>query len=172
MNLKRVIIALAILLFLAGLLVQYIQTLQYIPYKENAIAKTVQTESSPVKIVIPRIGINAQVKPGGIVNGKWILSDTYVHYFSLSQSDNKTIFYAHERKNLFVNLKQVIKGDKILVTDETGKITIYEVYSTERILPTQFEKLNAEAHTITLYTCDGAFDQNRLLVKAKLTNIN
>ena len=169
MKLQRIALILAILFFIGGLSTQYIQAHQSISY--NPTPTTVQkTQTEPLRISIPQVALSSEVKPGGIVNGQWILSDIYVHFMTLDAGANKTLFYAHERQGLFVNLKRIKKGDNIFVTDNKKKITTYQVYSIESVKPTETNKLYGDPDTITLYTCDGAFDQFRLVVKAKLLN--
>ena len=50
-----------------------------------------------------------------------------------------------------------------------GKTYIYKVYSLEYIKPSQIEKIDTnKKNTITLFTCDGWFDEKRLVVKADI----
>jgi LPXTG-site transpeptidase (sortase) family protein len=167
MKLQRVVLGIATVLLIAGLSTQYIQARQTIPYSD-AVAKQVIQQNTPIHITIPRINIDATVKPGGIVNGQWILSDTYVHTMVLNKAKNETLLYAHERVGLFVNLNSIQKNDRIALTDKHGKVNTYAVYDIEKVKPTELSKLYGKENSITLYTCNGAFDQYRLVVKAKL----
>lgn len=155
----------ATLLIIFGITLQDAQKQQYVPYNDSVVALST-TYATPVQIGIPHSNINAEVKPGGVIAGKWILSESFVHYTGLI--NNTPIYYAHERENLFGNLKLLTSGDKIYIKTQKGQTIEYIVSSTQRILPTQIDKLKGNKNnTILLYTCDGAFDQYRLLVTAK-----
>ncbi len=131
---------------------------------------TVQFQA-PRQITIPTIDIKVAVTPGGIDQGNWILSEDKALFLpssGLLGEGFNTIIYAHKREGLFVNLKKVTLGDKIWLEDQTGKSFIYKVYSVENIDPTNLEKLKSKTpNNLTLFTCDGWFDQSRLMVKAK-----
>lgn len=169
MKLQRILLILATFFLIGGFSTQYIQAHQSAAYHESAVAMVQKVHPFiPVRIVISHVGIDSVVKPGGIVGGQWVLSDTFVHFLSLDQKANKILFYAHERKGLFVSLKNVVKGDTIEIFGMDGKVLRFQVYSIERIKPSEVDKLYGDSDSITLYTCDGVFDQLRLLVKAKL----
>jgi LPXTG-site transpeptidase (sortase) family protein len=84
-----------------------------------------------------------------------------------------TVIYAHKRPGLFGALSQTHWGDLITIFDKDGKPYTYKIFSIESIHPTQVDKLKSDkANTLTLFTCDGVFDQSRLLVKAQLIPID
>ena len=130
------------------------------------------TPSRPKSISIPKGNIYVQVTAGGYKGNKWILADNYVLYLPTSGKlgeGKNTILYAHNRKGLFGNLKKAKIGDLVILGDANGKMYNYSVYSIEYIKPYQVEKINTNAKdTVTLFTCDGWFDQMRLVVKAKI----
>ncbi|KKQ96680.1 MAG: hypothetical protein A3C27_03015 [Candidatus Levybacteria bacterium RIFCSPHIGHO2_02_FULL_39_36] len=166
------LIALGFLLFLLGTInhVQIFVNSVFLSYKE-APKKELSAEY-PVSISIPSVKIKALVEQGGIVNREWILSDKKALYLPTSGRIGEgynTIFYAHNRENLFGNLKKVKKDDLVLIKNQTGKDFTYKVYFVASIDPRDIKKLySEEKDIITLFTCDGWFDQERLLVRAKL----
>ena len=126
----------------------------------------------PEWISIKNRDITVEVTAGGYEDGKWILDGNYVLYLptsdKLGQGGN-TILYAHNREKLFGNLKNVSIGDTVLLGDSHGKIYAYKVYSREYIKPYEVEKINTDKrNTVTLFTCDGWFDEERLVVKAEI----
>lgn len=128
--------------------------------------------SYPSWINIKKSNITAQVAAGGYKDGKWILDSDYVLYLPtsarLGQGGN-TILYAHSREKLFGNLKKTSIGDQVILGDANGKMYSYKIYSVEYIKPYEIEKINTGAKdTVTLFTCDGWFDEKRLVVKAFL----
>lgn len=130
------------------------------------------TPSWPKFIVVPNSKIDALVAFGGYKNGKWILADNLALYLPTSGKlgeGKNTILYAHNRKGLFGNLKKARIGDLVILGDANGKMYNYSVYSIEYVKPYQVEKIETNAKdTVTLFTCDGWFDEKRLVVKAKI----
>ena len=128
--------------------------------------------SWPKFVSVPKGKIYAQIATGGYKYGKWILDDDFVLYLptsdKLGQGGN-TILYAHTRERLFGNLKKTSVGDLIILGDANGKMYNYSVYSIEHIKPYQTDMINTNVKdTVTLFTCDGWFDEKRLVVKAKI----
>lgn len=75
----------------------------------------------------------------------------------------------YKRKNMFYNLKNLSKGDEILLTDRTNNTISYEVYSIIKIKPKDISCLSQETdgkREITLITCTND-SQKRIVVKAR-----
>jgi LPXTG-site transpeptidase (sortase) family protein len=174
--LTRVFLVSGILFYLLG---------SYFPF--HAISATTNYQPSDIQIVqiepsipqrinIPSAMIDIPIIPGGIVDSSnWILSESEAMYLptsgKLAEGFN-TIIYAHKRPGLFGTLSNVHWGDIINVYDSEGKPYTYKIYSIESIHPSQVGKLKSDKdNTLTLFTCDGIFDQARLLVKAQLTSL-
>ena len=130
------------------------------------------TATLPVRILSAKAGIDAPVTIGGYENGKWILSKSNALFLPTSKmlgEGGNTILYAHKKKGLFATLKDLSVNDTITIYDLNGKTYTYEVYEKENIKPTQMEKIETnKTNTLTLFTCDGWFDEDRLVVKASL----
>ena len=142
--------------------------------KNSAASESIGGLSWPQWISIPNSKINAQIAAGGYKEGKWVLDDNFALYLptsdKLGQGGN-TILYAHSRDKLFGNLKKVSIGDQVILGDANGKIYNYSIYSMEYVRPYQMEKIDTNLKdTVTLFTCDGWFDEKRLVVKAKMTS--
>lgn len=164
------IIILGLLFFFLGTINHYQLISHHTP------PKIVLEHQVPSSISIPSVSLTVQVASGGIKNGQWILSDDKALYLPTSGKVGEgynTIIYAHNTKNLFANLNQIKKGDLIFVKDNKGKEFAYRVFSVEKINPRDLGALYSdEENIVTLFTCDGWFDSERLLVKARLTPYN
>jgi len=178
-NLRR---QLPIILLVFGITLFFLGTASHIQIYINSVRlsqkeapQEIPTGEDPRLIVIPSSGIKANVKQGGIVNREWILSDKDALYLPSSGKIGEgynTIIYAHNRENLFKNLKKVKKDDLILILSNKDRTFTYKVYSIEDINPRDVDKLySSEKDILTLFTCDGWFDRERLLVRAKLINV-
>jgi len=140
--------------------------------KNSAASESIGGLSWPQWISIPNSKINAQIAAGGYKEGKWVLDDNFALYLPTSGKlgeGGNTILYAHTRERLFGNLKKTSVGDLIILGDANGKMYNYSVYSIEYIKPYQTDMIETNLKdTVTLFTCDGWFDENRLVVKAKI----
>lgn len=135
---------------------------------QNSVANS---PSWPAWVSVKNRGITAEVVAGGYEDGRWVLDGNYALYLPTSEKlgqGGNTVLYAHNREKLFGNLKNVSIGDIVLLGDNDGNIYNYRVYSMEYIKPYQVEKINTDkSNTVTLFTCDGWFDEERLVVKAE-----
>lgn len=139
--------------------------------KDSFASESIGGPSWPQWISIPNSKINAQIAAGGYKEGKWILDKDFVLYLPTSGKlgeGGNTVLYAHSRERLFGNLKKASIGDIVILGDANGKMHNYTIYSMEYIKPYQVEKIETnKKDTITLFTCNGWFDEKRLVVKAK-----
>jgi LPXTG-site transpeptidase (sortase) family protein len=167
-----VLILAGILLILAGNILSWSNNLGNIFQPLLAKEKEDSFYFLPQTIFIPSISLKAPIKIGGIAGGQWILRTDSVMVMSPSGhpwEDKSLILYAHKRKGLFLDLKNLAIGDKIVLEGLSGKSFVYEVVSKEDTKPDQVSKLQSDtANTLALFTCDGLFDESRFIVKAKL----
>lgn len=121
----------------------------------------------PTKISISSIDLSLDISPGVIVNNQWTLFSDKISWLSTSSrvGEGNTILYGHNRVGLFAGLKKLNIGDEIQVKQD-NKIYKYKVWQMHKILPTDVEAVLSNQNQLTLYTCDGSFDQRRLVVFA------
>ncbi len=175
-NFAFFLIFFGILLFSLGTLghVKIFFNSLFLNYKEQPRVEI--SVNSPDSIFIPSIGLNLGVIQGGVRNREWILSDDKALYLPTSGKIGEgynTIIYAHSREKLFGKLEKVKVGDVIDIIDSKGQNFGYRVFNIESVDPTDIDKLySKDKDIVTLFTCDGWFDEKRLLVRAKLFNIS
>jgi len=175
-TIKKLRLTPAVSLILAGV---FLMTISFGCQIKNALqqnalkkAHAAETNYQIKNISIPSLSINLPVKKGGIVSGQWILNDNSA--MVLPESDQpgdakNTIIYAHNKPNLFANLKNTQVNDQIILESENGQQLTYQISSLENAQPEEVQKLQSEEpNTLILFTCDGPFDQSRLIIKAKL----
>ena len=137
--------------------------------KQNQTSQVVAkpTILSPTSITIPQLTLNLSVAPAKIVDNQWTLYDDKVSWLATSQTPGKgnVILFAHNRDNLFGNLKTLAIGQEITVGDGSNLYT-YEVTQSRRVTPSDVDAVLSDEDQLTLYTCDGSFDQKRLIVIA------
>lgn len=82
------------------------------------------------------------------------------------ESGNVVIF-AHAREGLFLPLKEIKTGDLVYLLT-SGSYLSYKVKNIKEVLPNQTEVISPTLNqTLTLYTCSGFLDKERLIVIAE-----
>ncbi len=129
----------------------------------------------PVEVFVPRLLTKVAVVKSVVKNGKWpILSKSVSYLIGSDYLDNEgnTVIYGHNRKNLFGFLKNLKIEDIVEVKGSDGKIYSYKVIKSFIVKPDRIEVLNwEEGYNLTLYTCEGIFDRQRLVIKARRINM-
>lgn len=126
-----------------------------------------QKQGPPITISIPAINLNIPVAPGIIKNNEWTLYDDKAAWLSTSKTpgNGNVIIYAHNWASLFGSLYKVQIGQEIKISTN-GKEYTYIISEKRKVLPTDIDAVISDRDQLTLYTCDGSFDQKRLIVIA------
>jgi sortase A len=132
----------------------------------------VASERLPVRILVPSVSIDLEVKPGRNINGYWEVFPDFAAWgegSGLPGEAGNQVIYAHARKGLFLPLRQVLQGDKVFILTASGWYE-YEVKEIKEVRPTDTEVIApTEEEILTLYTCSGFADSKRLIVIARAT---
>ncbi len=127
-------------------------------------------ESLPTRIIIPSVSIDTSVKKALIIRGYWqVFNDSaaWGDQSGIPGNIGNQVIFAHKRSGLFLPLKDAKIGAKIYVlTNE--KSYNYEIKEIKEVKPNQIEVVAPTTdETLTLYTCSGFGDIERLIVVAK-----
>jgi LPXTG-site transpeptidase (sortase) family protein len=128
-----------------------------------------KVNSPPASIVIPTLDLNLPIAPGIVKNNQWTLYDDKISWLATSEppgSGKNVILYGHNRPLLFGKLTNLQIGEEITVTDNNGMIFTYTVAQRRKVLPEDIDVIISPKNQLTLYTCDGSFDEKRLIVIA------
>lgn len=123
----------------------------------------------PLRIIIPNISIDLPVLEAKIVNGYWEVSENSGSHGTGSANPKEKgniVIFAHARKGLFYNLKDVKENDSVYLftKDNWRRYKVSEIIS---VYPNQTEVITpTKEEVLTLYTCTGFNDEKRLIVKA------
>lgn len=131
-------------------------------------AKVEKKASPPISIAIPSLSLNLAVSPGIVQNNQWTLYDDRISWLATSEapgSDKNVILYGHNRPLLFGNLDRLTIGEEIVVKNNDDTFT-YVVSEMRKVLPEEVDVIISPKNQLTLYTCDGSFDERRLVVIA------
>jgi LPXTG-site transpeptidase (sortase) family protein len=142
---------------------------------KSTLTTSITSEEIPLRIIIPSASINLDVEVSPINGNTWDVSPTKVSFGTgtsyLNESHGNSVLFAHARKGLFRDLRNVKLKDKISIIGSENLYT-YKVMSIEKILPSEIDKIKSVGDTnLTLFTCEGYEDQYRLMIKAKREEI-
>ncbi len=135
-----------------------------------AITSSIDTATQPRQVKIEAANIDVSVTPASITNGIWETSNeaaSYLIYSAKPTQSSNIVIYAHNRPGLFSNLRQTKNGDEVTVTTEDGQAHRYLVTDKSIVKPNQVDVvMPTETEVLTLYTCTGWLDSQRLVIKA------
>lgn len=158
---------LAIRLYPSGL-VKELKPQHVNPPQEQVLAEVEKKATPPTTIIIPTLSLNLPVEPGIVKNDQWTLYDDKISWLATSEppgSGKNVILYGHNRPLLFGNLDNLQIGEEIVINNSNEAFT-YIVSEKRKVLPEEVDVIISPRNQLTLYTCDGSFDQRRLVVIA------
>lgn len=135
------------------------------------VTSSSKTRQPPTSISIPKINKDLPIQAAQVKDNNWQMFDKAVAWLATSQvpGEGNVILYAHNWKSLWADLYKLNPGDKIEVK-QNQKIHVYEVYESRAVNPTDVESILSNENMLTMYTCEGSFDQKRRVVFAKISN--
>lgn len=124
----------------------------------------------PRKILVPRLGIELEVKESEVKGGYWEVFESSAGWGKGSSPpgyNGNQVIFAHAREGLFDNLDKIRIEDNVYVFNEKEWFS-YRVSEIKEVYPGETEVIQkTEDERLTLYTCSGYRDQKRLVVIAK-----
>lgn len=134
------------------------------------VSATYITSGSPTAITIPNAKIDLHVIPANIEQGIWQIPESGAAHLASSAQPGQggnVIMYAHNKKNLFGPLHQVKVGDVVTVNTTAKTQHQYEVREIVSVSPQDISiAMPTDHEVLTVYTCTGFLDSQRLVVKA------
>lgn len=128
----------------------------------------------PVQIILPALGETLPVIPAKITHDTWETTDKGISYLTSSAipgEKGNAVFYGHNFTSLFGRLHELEVGSKIIIKDEDGIEKQFTVTHKKIVDPTDVSILQPTIDSrITLYTCTGFLDSQRLVVTAVLSH--
>ncbi len=123
----------------------------------------------PVRLTLPSLGLDLPVIPASVSANHWPTTTQGVSYMvsSALPGAGNSVFYGHNWPRILGTLSQAQVGQQLTITTSDGQVQNYRIQSVEVVKSSAVDILNpSELPRITLYTCAGIFDQNRLVVVA------
>ena len=137
------------------------------------VQKSTENIDIPIEIIIPSLQIDLKVDPGQIKDGVWQISETNATFLNTSaapEANGNTVIYGHNKQVIFGNLPYLSIGQKILVKTKGGKIYNYLATQKYFVGPDRTDLVSpTKDNELTVYTCYGLFDSQRVVIKATPT---
>jgi LPXTG-site transpeptidase (sortase) family protein len=140
--------------------------------------KTV-TNSEPIRIIIPKIGIDIDVVRSTYDDKQqtWPVSAVAANYATntplISNKSGKSLIFGHARKNVFADIGNLTASDSIYIKTASGNTLEYVYANSTIVSPTDveiFDNLTGKPG-VFLMTCDGVWSQNRRLMQFELKEV-
>jgi LPXTG-site transpeptidase (sortase) family protein len=142
---------------------------------ETTVPESRVVTFTPERIIIDSTKIDLPVVSVPLKNGTWEVTPHVANYAEgtslVNKKEGNVGIFAHARLDAFGNLKKVKPGDSIVVYGKSYRAE-YTVETITKVAPNAVDVFYpVKEPVITLTTCDGFFDEKRLMVRAKLVNI-
>lgn len=130
----------------------------------------------PQRVIVNSVHIDLPIRSSPFENGSWIAHDDSASYAKgtspLNSDDGNTLIFGHARSKLFKPLLNAKLGDTIKVYSNS-EIYFYKIVDRQVVSPYNVNALESPAkYKITLLTCIGKNDENRLLLRGELIGLN
>lgn len=163
-------LSLGILLLLFGGINYY--RIRILSFSKSPVeVSAAQKGEYPTQITIPSIAVNLPIDIGEIKDGVWKISysnATFLDASSRPGGGGNTVIYGHNKKAIFGNLPYLSLGQNIFIKTADGKIHKYEAYQKDFVGPDRVDLVSpTNKEELTIYTCWGIFDTQRVVIKAK-----
>ena len=134
--------------------------------------RTVEEGDLPERILIPKVKIDLPVLPAKVVDNQWQISKEGAFYLlgsGIPGREGNAVIYGHNLNSLFGPIRWLEKDEEVRVVNKKEEEFVYKIVEIKTVTPQMVEVLApTEDATLTLYTCTGFLDKDRLVVVAKL----
>jgi LPXTG-site transpeptidase (sortase) family protein len=126
-----------------------------------------RTRQAPTSVYIPKINKKHAIQAAIVKDNAWQVFDKSVAWLSTSAvpGEGNVILYAHNWKSLWGDLYKLEPGDVIEVEQNTKRYK-YSVVESRAVSKSDIDAVLSEENRLTLYTCEGTFDEKRRVVYA------
>lgn len=126
----------------------------------------------PVQILIPKVKIDLSVSSAKAEGENWEISEKGVSYLlgsGIPGQKGNVVIFGHNKNSLFGPIRWLEKDDEIRIINRKNEEFVYRVIEIKKVSPKQVDILApTEESILTIYTCSGFLDKERLTLKAKL----
>lgn len=124
---------------------------------------------TPVHLTLSQL-MAVDVESARLEGGKWPLSENKAVFLENSAypgGNGNIVIYAHNWPDLFGELKHAKEGQVITLVTKNGYEWKYQIHLITEVDASQTTWVQpTETEVLTLYTCSGIFDRQRLIIQA------
>lgn len=141
-------------------------------YQAELAFQTIQSEKDPGQrpVSLTYLDHTVTLETGEETATGWTLNTHSAFHVAQSAYPGEVgnvIIYGHNTRNIFGALKQLQPGDTIALSLANGQTEQYQIFDVVQVKPSETGYLlNTGRELLTVYTCAGLFDSERLLVRA------
>jgi LPXTG-site transpeptidase (sortase) family protein len=161
------------LILFSGVYLLYRQTVLSFKATPQFVVQAALRTAEPSVIEVDELKLKQLVTPAEIIGGVWQTSETNATHLASSARPGEggnIVIYGHNREKIFRKLHQAKKGQVIRVKTLDGLQHEYQISEIHRVKPDQIELVLPTDHEVlTVYTCIGWLDSERLVIQAKPT---
>lgn len=150
---------------------------------QNSVAPAVSDpealRGTPVRLLIPEIGIDNQIIPGVFDSqtGQWTLTLDKVQHAVMTYEPNNaeglTFLYGHNRRAVFAKLPSIKEGALAEIKTDNGLTFRYKFTGSVTTNPEDIALFDYSGQPmLVLQTCTGLFYQNRELFSFELVEVS
>lgn len=157
---------------LVGFGVYFVLTANFKKFSISPLGEIIATPTQipkfpPTRIRITKLNLDIAVKSATVSGNTWDMFDDAIAWLSTSAvpGQGNVIVYGHNRKNLFRDLYTLDIGDRIEI-EQQGAWLPYRVSESKEIKATDIASILSDENRLTIYTCEGSFDQKRRVLYA------
>lgn len=128
--------------------------------------------SLPTQILIPKVKINLPVSPAKAEGENWEISEKGASYLlgsGIPGQKGNVVIFGHNKNSLLGPARWLIPGDEIKLINQKNEEFNYEIVEKKTVSAKQVDILAPSGDArLTLYTCSGFLDKERLVLVAEL----
>lgn len=135
----------------------------------------IEEPGMPKRMVVPSLSLGLPIVTVPMEKGTWKVEEGVANFAEESSPFNgdvgNSVLYGHNKSDAFKPLDQLKTGDRVYVQTSLYQFT-YEVFDVSTTGPKNVEVMKpGDKRELTLITCNGYFDEKRLIIKAELKEI-
>ncbi len=135
----------------------------------------IEEPGKPKRLVIPSLSLGLPIISEQMSNGTWTVEEGVANFAEESSPFNgdvgNSVLFGHNKQDAFRPMANLKKGDLVFVQSSQYQFG-YEVNTLSTTSPKNVDVMKpGTERELTLITCNGIFDEKRLIIKATLKEI-
>lgn len=142
----------------------------------NVIPLEIQTVTDrapePQTLRIPSQSLNLGIAQAQIKKGVWEIAESQASHLQLSARPGEkgnVVIYGHNKPEILGKLHQLRIGETVVLINDQGQEFVYQIENKKVVSPEFIEAvMSTNYEKLTIYTCTGFLDSQRLILEGRL----